>query len=88
MRDGQLSEWGFWFGKTHDVEAIGMGGAVWRLRRLPQSGGLDQQDAKLMAALDHYRSVANELLAKRQAAASAEDELKQFHARETRDTVH
>lgn len=54
-----------WFARTHEVEAVGMGGAIWRMKRLPASGGLDQQDARLMASLDYCRAVANHLLAKR-----------------------
>lgn len=53
-----------WFGRTHEVEAVGMGGAVWRLKRLPASGGLDQQDAWLTEALAFCRGIANHLLSK------------------------
>lgn len=55
-----------WFGRTHDVEPVGMGGSVWRMKRLPEDGGLADQDAWLMQALDHCRAVHNHLLARRQ----------------------
>jgi len=79
-----VREWMQWFTRTHEVESIGMGGAVWRLRRLPRAGGVDQQDAKLMAALDVCRHVANELLAMR-LAPSEQDELKAFHEQQVRE---
>ena len=56
-----------WFPLTHEVEAVGLGGAVWRLVRLPRAGGLGDQDARLMRALEHARGVANHLLARRRA---------------------
>lgn len=81
MRDGR--EWLDWFVLTHEVEAFGMGGAIWKLRRLPRQGGLETQDAKLMAALDHCRRTANHLLARRRNAADGTQELQQFHKKET-----
>ncbi len=80
----------FWFARTHEVDAMGLGGAAWRFRRMPRSGGLDRQDARLLAALDFIRGVANGLLAKQRSAKSDQDELRQFHDREVRkrETVH
>jgi len=72
-----------WFRRTHEVEAVGVGSAIWRLRQLPTAGGLGAQDARLMSALDATRSVANELLRSSIARRSQEDELRAFHEQET-----
>ena len=77
MRDGSVQEALYWFGRTHDVEVLGLGGAVWRLVRLPTSGGPDVQDAKVMATLDFCRAVSNRLLATAKNAKT--DDLKEFH---------
>lgn len=82
MQDPEIRFCLDWFYRTHEVEAIGMGGAIWRRRHLPREGGLGAQDARLMAALDVLRQTANALLRSAQAP-SAEDELKAFHQKET-----
>lgn len=75
-----------WFDRTHQVEALGLGAAVWRLTRLPYPGGLAAQPARLMQALDHCRAVSNHLLSRRQAAAQ-DDDLARWH-REDIKTRH
>lgn len=68
-----------WFQRTHQVEAVGLGGAVWRLAHMPQPGGLGAQEAWLMDALAHCRMVSDSLLRERRDRLSDEDELKQVH---------
>lgn len=51
-----------WFDVTHEVEAVGMGGAVYRLVRLPEAGAVGDQDAWLMEALGVMRDEANAVL--------------------------
>jgi hypothetical protein len=71
-----------WFYLTHEVETVGMGGLVWRLRRLPRAGGLEDQDAWLMEALAYLRAVANELLMTNR---KPEDEgLREWHDKENK----
>lgn len=83
-----------WFKRTHEVEAVGMGGgAVWRMRRLPRDGGLADQDAWLMEALDYSRAISNRLLDARRSKRDEFDELHGIHddnRREKRggETVH
>jgi hypothetical protein len=50
-----------WFDATHEIE-IRDGRAWWRRTVLPGPGGLGEQDAKLMAALDLLRRVHNDML--------------------------
>jgi len=52
-----------WFALTHEVEAVGMGGAVCRCVRLPGPGSLADQDAWLWEALGIMRDVSTEILA-------------------------
>lgn len=80
MTDSDVHTWGLWFHRTHEVAAIGMAGAMWHLRHLPGPGGIGQQDAKLMAALDWYRQIANTLL-RRAAQGDSTAELRSFHRR-------
>jgi len=51
-----------WFAATHEMTG-GFGVAWWRLERLPESGGVDEQDARLMASLEYVRQLQNTLLA-------------------------
>jgi hypothetical protein len=47
-----------WFDRTHEVTG-GYGVAWWRLRDLPGAGGVDEQDARLMAGLEFVRHMEN-----------------------------
>lgn len=51
-----------WFELTHEVEAVGMGGAQCRLVRLPSAGAIGDQDAWLMEALSVVRDTSNRML--------------------------
>lgn len=51
-----------WFELTHEVEAMGMGGAVCRLVRLPAAGAIGDQDAWLMEALSIVRDTSNRMM--------------------------
>lgn len=54
------------FQDTHHVVIAPMGGAAWYERRvLPHAGGVDEQDAFEMQALDVLRLVHNALLEER-----------------------
>lgn len=66
-----------WFEQTHEVEAVGMGGAVWRLKRLPADGGLADQDAKLMRAIDYCLAVSNRILVEQRQ--QREDDFGKWH---------
>lgn len=81
-----------WFKRTHEVEAVGMGGSIWRMRRLPRAGGLADQDAWLMAALDYSRAISNRLLSARRTKQDELDELHGIHDQQRREkrgeTVH
>ena len=77
-----------WFQRTHSVEAFGLGGAFWKLTRLPSPGGLVSQDRWLMAAIDHCRMVSNDLLAKRRATKTDEESLREIHDAHRRERVH
>ena len=77
LRDPDVEAWGYWFSQTHEVEVMGMT-AVWKLIRLPASGAVEDQEARLMTALRYYRQVANALLRTQQRTATAEQELRQF----------
>ncbi len=50
-----------WFDRTHGLQ-IGFGAVTWQLQRLPGSGGVGEQDARLMAALEWTRDLKNALL--------------------------
>jgi hypothetical protein len=50
-----------WFDRTHELSAIG-NAVWWRLNLLPSAGGLDDQDARLMASLSVVRSMENDVL--------------------------
>ena len=51
-----------WFDVTHEVEAVGMGGAACRLVRLPEAGAIGDQEAWLMEALAVMRDEANQVI--------------------------
>ena len=51
-----------WFDATHEVEVVGMGGAVCRCVRLPQAGAVGDQEAWLWEALGVMRDEANAVL--------------------------
>lgn len=51
-----------WFDATHEVEVVGLGGAVCRVVRLPGPGSVGQQDAWLWDALGVLRDEANGIL--------------------------
>lgn len=54
------------FQDTHHIVIAPMGGAAWYERRvLPHAGGVDEQDAFEMQALDVLRLVHNALLEER-----------------------
>jgi hypothetical protein len=50
-----------WFDATHDVAQVGKRW-MYRLVRLPGPGGLSEQSAQLMAALDLLRHVHNDVM--------------------------
>ena len=50
-----------WFDRTHEPHAAGFT-VLWQRVSLPGPGGVSDQDARLMAALDHVRDLKNALL--------------------------
>lgn len=54
-----------WFDLTHELTADPWGRPSWRRRSLPGPGGVGDQDARLMAALDELLQVHNEMLSTR-----------------------
>lgn len=50
-----------WFEQTHEMVA-NSGVLWWRMHTLPQAGGLDAQDARLMAGLEYMRDLHNALV--------------------------
>ena len=58
---GEIEEAFEWFHATHEV-IVDFGGPSWRRMALPAAGGVGDQDARLMATLDHLRTVMNALL--------------------------
>ncbi len=53
-----------WFHATHDVALLDGQKPQWRRTCLPAAGGIAEQDARLMATLEHLRTVLNGRLAK------------------------
>lgn len=51
-----------WFELTHEVEAAGMGPGVCRCVRLPEAGGVADQEAWLWDALSVMRDEANAII--------------------------
>lgn len=72
-----------WFNRTHDVEVLGMGSAFYRLVRYPRAGGLEDQDAWLLDALDFCRAEKNALLGEQRTREAMRRDLREFH-----DEVH
>lgn len=71
--------WRAWFERTHSLEVAGLV-TIWRLVRLPREGGIGDQDAKLMSALDVWRDVSNVVLAEQRAERQA-GSLSEWHDR-------
>jgi hypothetical protein len=67
-----------WFYRTHEIDA-GLAGGRWRLSQLPRAGGIEDQEARLLEALDHCRAVQNAMLAERREATAAQREARAFH---------
>lgn len=51
-----------WFDATHEIEAAGLGGVVCRCVRLPEAGGLADQDAWLWEAMGVLRDEMQAIL--------------------------
>jgi hypothetical protein len=68
-----------WFFRTHEAEAVGMGGVIWRQKHLPDDGPIGEQDAKGTAQLAHARAVANHLLRQKHTRGDAAAESRAFH---------
>ena len=60
-----------WFDITHRVVPIGGGLSRWERIGLPRAGGIDVQEEKLMAALDHLLLIRETLLRREQAPVAA-----------------
>lgn len=59
-----------WFRETHEL-TYEHGAAAWRRVALPAAGGVGDQDSRLMATLDHLKSVFNVRLAREQRKAES-----------------
>jgi hypothetical protein len=58
----EARSWMELFERTHEVAAQGFGPALWRRMALPDAGGVEDQDAVTLAAMDFIRNVSNGLL--------------------------
>lgn len=62
-----------WFAECYEVTVDGMSGRVWwRRAALPAAGGVGDQDARVMAALEYVAQLRNTLLMERQTTRTRE----------------
>jgi hypothetical protein len=60
-----------WFHATHEL-ARDQGRLFWRRTSLPAAGGVGDQDARLMATIEHLAAVQGGILAEQQARRTTE----------------